>query len=865
MSARYYKGTSLFGQHPVAASTERSFRDVVDTFRICPQLGVTRAAFLAMPKDKRDEVKRVPYFVSACFKSSPSPRRLENATHCNLIFLDVDELPDGRCPAAPFVNDPENLFTALEGFSFAAYTTATSTKEKPRMRVVVDAKEIPLSSYIRAMATIAAMLGLSGELPKENKVAVQPMFLPTQFSDSTEDEHPLIAWCTDGAAFTVDNISDSLFPEFNETKRPTDYGADALDFLRAPVPEITIAIAKDALEHIDADCSYYEWINVGMALRHQFNHTKPEEAFHLFDEWSSKGTKYGGEEETQKKWNSIKSTPVGRVPITIGTLLKQAVAGGWDDGKVKENCFQKLVQWMDEVGSITELMEKGVKRILAMPLLSTTQESLLVSHLSKTAKLRFAHTIPVTDIKQDLKRVKAEVKAQEKPADKVRDPIWAKGVCYVAATKQFFRHRTGEKYDATSFDAIYARHLLPTEDQLRESGKPVTPAALATPIVPPSDYVLNHLKFPTVYDFAYDPSQPNEVFFVHEGRKYVNMYSPSYPEHDPKNEERAGGLLQLHLSNLIGEPEYRRVFTDYLAHMVQFPGKKIRWAPLFQSVEGAGKTFFSKLMQGVLGKRNVKTVSDTTIRTGYNEWAFGYQLVVLEEVRVVGTNRNEIMNALKPLITNDDIPINQKFRDSRDSDNISCYMAFTNFQDALALTPGDRRWFVVKSPLQNKHQVLALGEKYFKTLFNAVRDWPGAFRAYLDNWEISPDFDPDGHAPRTKYVQEMVNDTAGELHAAVRELLLEGDYSLIQYDIVSSKALMDVLTLEQGQTRVTPQKLAQVLREEGFTKAGDKHLIGEEKHALWCRAGVDLETAGEVARARLKEGAKNLCMDLLFP
>jgi tRNA A37 threonylcarbamoyladenosine biosynthesis protein TsaE len=35
--------------------------------------------------------------------------------------------------------------------------------------------------------------------------------------------------------------------------------------------------------------------------------------------------------------------------------------------------------------------------------------------------------------------------------------------------------------------------------------------------------------------------------------------------------------------------------------MVQFPGSKIRWAVLIQSAEGAGKTFFAKVMQSVLG------------------------------------------------------------------------------------------------------------------------------------------------------------------------------------------------------------------------------------------------------------------------
>jgi len=848
---------------PVKASAARTFREVVDTFRICPTLGITRAAFLAMDKKQRNEIKQVPFFVAACFKTSPSKRVYANATTCNLIFIDIDEMADGRCPAAPFVSNPDSLYSALEGFNFAAHTTASSTPEKPRMRIVIEANNLTLSSYPKAVGTVAAMLGLP-KLTTESKVSVQPMFLPTMFSDSGDDDHPLIAHRFDGKAFNFTDISDSFSADFEtETKAPVDMGSDALFFLRAPVPEITLGIAKEALSHIDADCSYYEWLEVAAALRHQFSPHKAEEAFTLFDEWSSEGTKYGTDEETRAKWDSLRPTPVGRVPVTIRSLLRQAVAGGWDDKRVKETCFNKLVNWMEEVGTITELMEKGVQKILATPLLSAVQEDVLVHQLCTHAKKRFAYTISATAIRKDIARVKTEIKSQEKPAEKMREPLWAKGVCYISAAQEFYRHRTGEKYKPESLNATYSRWLLPTEDALKEAGIPVTPATLSKPIVAPADYALNHLKIAAVYDYAYDPSQPTDMFFINRGRKYVNTYSPTYPELDVKNAEAAGALFQRHLSSLIAEPEYRKVLTDFLAFMVQFPGRKIRWAVLIQSVEGAGKTFIAEVMKAVLGNEHVKTIDGTAIKSGWNDWAFGHQLVVLEEVRVTGTNRHEIMNALKPLITNDDISLNERFRNNRQTPNISNYMMFSNHHDALAITPGDRRYFVIKSPLQHKSQVLALGENYFPPLYAMLRNQPGAMRSWLADWEISSEFRADGHAPRTKYVQDLINDTAGDLTAAIRRLLTEGDYPLIQYDIVSAKTLQDVLHIEEGLTRATAQNIAQVLREEGFCQLG-RHLFGTERHYLWARSGVNEHTAADLAADRFKRNLKNLCMDLIF-
>jgi len=861
MSARFFQGSSVHG--PVKASTARTFREVVDAFRICPTLPLTRNAFLALDKKQRNETKQVPFFVAACFKDSPSKRTYERATACNLIFIDMDETKDGKCPASPFVNNPDSLYAALDGLNFAAHTTASSTPEKPRMRIVVEANAIPITSYARAVATVAGMLGLLN-VTTESKVAVQPMFLPTLFSDSSEDDHPLIAHRLDGRAFQVADISESLFPEYNETHVPAgEHGVDALYFLRSPVHEITLAVAEQALNQIDPDCTYFDWLEIAAALRHQFSPNKAEEAYALFDEWSATGSKYGGDDETRAKWDSLRPTPIGRVPVTIRSLLRQAVNSGWDDKRVKETCFNNLIRWMEEVSTVTELMEKGVHKILATPLLSNVQEDVLVHQLCSQAKKRFAYTISATAIRKDIKRTKDEIKAQEKPAEKVREPVWAKGVCFVAASGDFYRQRTGERYKTDAFNTSYARHLLPTKEALQEAGIPVTPAALSKPVVSPSEYAMNHLVIPAVYEYAYDPSQPATMFFVERGKKFVNIYSPTFPEHDTKNADAAGALFQKHLANLIAEPEYRTILTDFMAYQVQYPGSKIRWAVLIQSVEGAGKTYLAEVMKSVLGSEHVKTISGAAIKSGFNEWSFGHQLVVLEEVRVAGTNRHEIMNALKPLVTNDDISINEKFRNNRQVKNISNYMAFSNFQDALVLTPGDRRYFVIKSPLQHKSQVLSLGENYFPELFAMLRDHPGAMRAWLDQWEISADFRADGHAPRTKYMQEMVNDTAGELTAAVRRMLIEADYPLIQFDIVSTQSIMNVIQLEEGIRNVTAQHLAQVLREEGFRQIG-RHAISNERHYIWVRSGVNEENAVAIAADRVKRGAKNLGMDLVY-
>ena len=839
----------------------------MDIFRICPTLGITREAFLALDKKSRNEKKQVPFFVPACFQQSPAKRTYEQATHCNLIFLDMDEELDGKCPAALYLRDPEVLYTALDGFSFAAYTTVSSTPEKPRMRIVVEADLIPLTSYPQAVSTVAALLGLA-KVTAESRVAVQPMFLPTQFLDSAEEDHPLIAHITEGRAFRESDIRETNFPEYTEPKTDSPGAAasiDTLEFLRAPIPEVSLSAATEALSTIDPDLPYLEWLECASALRHQFSPHKAEEAFQIFHRWSATGNKFDSEASCRAKWDSLRPSPIGRVPITIRSLILRAVKAGWDDRRVKEVSFSRVSKWIDTcTDDITTLLERGVKQIVSAVNLPAVQEDVLIQQLCKTAKTRFSYTISTTVIRKDILRLRSEMKEAQKTAEKTKEPGWAKGVCYVSAAQDFYRQRTGERYKEGSLNSMYSRWLLPTVAQLKAAGTPINDATLAKPSVLPSDYALNYLKIPTVYDYSYDPSQPGEIFFVNRGRRYVNTYCPTYPELDLQRAPEAGEILQRHLGNLIGEEEYQRTLIDFMSYMVQCPGRKIRWAVLLQSVEGAGKTFLAECMKAVLGSEHVRTIDGAAVKKGWNEWGFGSQLVVLEEVRVAGINRHEIMNALKPLITNDDIAINQRNRDTRTVANVSNYMLFSNHHDALALTPGDRRYFVLKSKLQNKSQVLKLGEGYFDKIFGMIKDMPGALRAFLNQWEITPGFQPDGHAPRTTYLKEVIEDSASGLTSTVRRLLMEADYPLVQWDIVSARTLMDVILLEDGQGHATPQQVGHVLREEGFKQIVEPVSVNRERHYLWIRPGVDEGKVKETAEKRVAGKLKNLGMELVY-
>lgn len=835
----------------------RNFQELVERkLLIACTLNTTRDQYAALPKKQQQLVKRVPYVVPCSFYQPVSRRVDAQATCCFLICLDIDVTPKGECPAAPYVNNPEVLHECLAPFAFAAYTTASSTPDQPKMRIMVSADGIDKVHYRNAVKFIARCIGLE-DITTESFTAVQPMFLPTIFRGDDEDlEHPLLCYDVEGTAVTLKDIENAfkLDPAGLEatgtpaTGKPQEEGVvdisgNALDYLRTVVPEISIEHVAEALDAMDPDMNYPDWLEVAAALRHQFPGEQAAAAYELFDTWSAKGAKYAGDGDTLAKWDSLRPSPLNRIPVTVRTLLKKAVDAGWQSTAMKERCFAATVKWIrDPSRTASDLLSEGPGRILATPLVTAAEEEAMLNYVVGELRQRFGMKVTATTLRRDMKILKEKMTAKENAVRKQLIPPWAKGLCYVGSINKFFRHSTGETFDPEAIDNTYGRKLLPDETDIiaaAAQGKPIDPAK---PVMRPRDFLLNKVKIPAVYDFVYDPRFPNDTFITIHQRPSVNLYVPTYPEPVVSEQEYAAELFLAHLHKLIIEPLYRQVVMDFLAYIVQHPGRKIRWAILLQGVEGCGKTFIAEAMRAVLGSAHVRAVDSNAVHSQWNDWAYGSQLMTIEEIRVAGQSRHEVMNALKPLITNDTINLNQRHRDSRQVDNTTNYILFTNHHDALVLTTGDRRYFVLKSGIQTKQQVQELGPNYFRELFGMLSTHAGGLRSWFESWTINPRFDADGHAPRTKYLSQLITDTASDALVAMREAITDNAHPLIGKDMVSASCLMSYFEQHLDfRTRPSKQQIGSMLRDEGFINKGRVELHGE-RHALWCRLGSPIDS-----------------------
>lgn len=99
----------------------------------------------------------------------------------------------------------------------------------------------------------------------------------------------------------------------------------------------------EILEYIDpSTCSYQEWINVGMALKHE-GYTVSD-----WDMWSMKDVNRYHSGECAKKWTTFQGSSA---PVTAGTIIQMAKENGYN----YENVSAEL-DWDSEIGSKDELV-----------------------------------------------------------------------------------------------------------------------------------------------------------------------------------------------------------------------------------------------------------------------------------------------------------------------------------------------------------------------------------------------------------------------------------------------------------------------------------------------------------------------------
>ena len=769
----------------------------------------SQADLLAMPEKDQNAAKKTKYIVPCTFRTSPSPRQTSAAVSAGTLCLDIDDSEQaGRMLKTGFEK-------SLGDLNCVVWHTARSTPEAPRLRVVVQCEPIVVSRYGFAVTALAGLLGMDS-VNHESKVPVQPMYLPLAFKDA--EFSPIIYSKTDGRAFDPSALEG--LEELRGAPAANEPEMGDIEYLRAPLDDLSRDEIVDALSKIPADCSMQQWVEIGMALKHQFG----EAGYPLWDDWSASAPdKYPSQEETAKRWASMKAQPKDRVPVTIRSVIRIATEAGWNNRPLTQRMFDAARDWIKNPARTPEdLLDEGAKRLAKLAtVIGPIESKVLISDLHSTIRSRGLRGPTVQDIAKEVTRL-----ASAASRASAGHPPWASNIVFLTASNMFYQ---------TLDDRKIRREVM---DLIRRS--PV-------PDMSTSHYLIHDAGIPVCENLRYEPAEKKRLFTA-DGVPFINSYRPTYPKPDYSQKDEAGALVLMHIKNLFGLEWYKHGM-NFAALPVKLPGKKCRWAVFIHSALGAGKGVYAYIIEIGVGKTNLRRVSPEHILAGtHNGWAVGSQVCVCDEIHTGHNNGQRMMDVLKPLISDDMIAVRELYEPVRTVPNITNWLFFSNFRDALRVHQDDRRYFCVPSPLQTRAQVAGLGSDYFKKLYSELFRLRGGVRAFLESWEFTDDFNPEGRAPQTDFLNEMARITASPLRRAVQEVLEDEPHSLVRRDLVSITALRGCISRD-GVPPFSDQALANILREEGFVSAG-RHIIDGSRHTLWTTGPV--EAAPDQARLRFE-------------
>lgn len=317
---------------------------------------------------------------------------------------------------------------------------------------------------------------------------------------------------------------------------------------------------------------------------------------------------------------------------------------------------------------------------------------------------------------------------------------------------------------------------------------------------------------------------PKEDRLVDEkGLLYVNTYEPpEWPEECDRDPPREWcELLEL----LFPVEAERDLICRWAAWTVWKPQRRSPIAPIVVTPqEGTGKGMFGRLMSALVGKNNTSRPKMKALTGDFQDFLHECVLTIVDEAAedMEGRKRFTIMDNLRDLLTEPEIRINLKFEPARTVPVFTNFLFLSNHRDAIALSPQDRRLFVVLTDAHPREMA------FYDRLAEIIedRDELGAIAAWLRPWA---DRNLPQRAPHTKGREEMIASAMPAWADTLKDRLSEKPGATW-----TMEAILSLIPTERPQ----PRHLGNVLRRSlGMTSCRVR--IDGKRRALWFPAGSD--------------------------
>lgn len=275
--------------------------------------------------------------------------------------------------------------------------------------------------------------------------------------------------------------------------------------------------------------------------------------------------------------------------------------------------------------------------------------------------------------------------------------------------------------------------------------------------------VLMHPDFRHVDKLTYSPGQPQfcrEKSFESEAvLDCLNTYADAGLE--PEDGE-VGPFVELVRDVVDHNDDAFHHVMCFFAHMVQHPGERINHALVIQGEQGIGKDSIVLALEKVIGSQNTSQVTLAHVESQFNDWLFGKQLIVFQEMLASG--RRNIYNKLKTFITDPVHTINAKHLPLQRIPNRAVYIFLTNYKHALSIDPSDRRTWVWYSEMERKPP------EYYNRYYAWLNDRRSA--NHLLNYLLQYDtakWNPAAPPPLTDAKRAMIDASSSEVEQFLRE------------------------------------------------------------------------------------------------
>lgn len=246
------------------------------------------------------------------------------------------------------------------------------------------------------------------------------------------------------------------------------------------------------------------------------------------------------------------------------------------------------------------------------------------------------------------------------------------------------------------------------------------------------------LRCPQANGTCFRPDLPYGTLVTDAGRTRANLW---WPVETPRIRGDATPFWE-HLKRIVPDKRDQTILLSWMACAVQYPGRKFQCAPFLQGVEGNGKTFFSRCLSEILGKRYSHWPDASKLGEKFNGWLFGKLIICVEDIHTDGNL--DILERLKPWITGTDgVEIEGKGIDQITSE-ICCNFIFnSNHPNGIRKTRNDRRYITFLTPQQYETDLArdGLTPEYFKWLYAWCRSGGYAVvHDVLSSYQIPDEF-----------------------------------------------------------------------------------------------------------------------------